>query len=722
MAGYIDVKEFFVDGRNPEASHVLLHIAEPANPKEMEKGYFFALADFQNTHRNIIQLFQELIDKAERHYYSLDGDNYGDLFEQTLSILNGKIASDLNPEDAQSMTCLIGVLRDGEIAVTHHGSMRALLFFEGKERYDHTSILDDNSGQDRSGDFLPYVVSGKLSLNDTVAIATANTQDFFSDDRLGKIITTRTIAEAGAHLERILGDVDASQAFGGVLFRMLPEKMAPKTGKLPARAKQGSVTSLNSLFDAQEQTARTLAPPIFEAMKRQFRGEGEKEEVHHPRFENKQQKILILFGRGIVAIGQTLWRALFVLITTIARLFAAIVILISNKNNARNSLLRKYREWFAFHIGRFRALSPTSKILFSLVVVFAIVFISSIVFMKLREYKDATEVAAAAQLAAIESKVEAGTASLLYHDTQKATSLFKSAAIDLSQLPADSNKDIDAKKQELTKTIETKLFELRGVTMITPELIVPVPKTKQQLAFHVGTLLAFGEGPEAYRIDVAAKNAIAVDSAVFGTLKDAAPGVVDGDVYLLRDTTALALYSHETKSISEREITPGTPTATYRSIDLYNEKLYALDTAGNQVYKHNRTQLGFDKGTAWITAGAPDLSDAVSVSVDGDIYVLRSRGDILRFFRGTPKPITLDVVDPVLTAPTQLVTDAALDRLFILEPKEKRILIFAKTGKLIAQLMAEEFSNPTAIALNAKDKVLYVLNDQNVFRVDLSKF
>lgn len=78
MNTYLDLREFFVEGGDRHASHVLLHISEPSTAKEMPKGYFFALAEIADGTVEHIEHIQELIDALESLYYETDSTDEKD--------------------------------------------------------------------------------------------------------------------------------------------------------------------------------------------------------------------------------------------------------------------------------------------------------------------------------------------------------------------------------------------------------------------------------------------------------------------------------------------------------------------------------------------------------------------------------------------------------------------------------------------------------------------
>jgi DNA-binding beta-propeller fold protein YncE len=154
---------------------------------------------------------------------------------------------------------------------------------------------------------------------------------------------------------------------------------------------------------------------------------------------------------------------------------------------------------------------------------------------------------------------------------------------------------------------------------------------------------------------------------------------------------------------------------------VYNQKLYSLDSVNGQIYKHNPTQTGYDRGAVWIkdTAGK-DLTQGVSFSIDGDIYILRANGEIAKLTAGAVVPFSINNLSPALHAPTRLITTNNMTAIYIFEPSEKRLVAIDKaSGNIIKQYTNPLWQSPADVLIDQDKNTAYVLDSNIVYKFTL---
>ncbi len=57
--------------------------------------------------------------------------------------------------------------------------------------------------------------------------------------------------------------------------------------------------------------------------------------------------------------------------------------------------------------------------------------------------------------------------------------------------------------------------------------------------------------------------------------------------------------------------------------------------------------------------------------------------------------------------------------LYILEPKNKRLVIFDKNGKLIKQFYSKKFTDLKDFVVNEKENKIWVLNKTQIIEIDI---
>jgi hypothetical protein len=254
MRPVLQLNEFFVEGKSLEESHVLLHITEPSTPEELDKGYFFAIAEIVDGDVEQVEHVQQMIDDLESGYYETDDEDDKNAFELSLEYINRRGHHILQNEDSE-LHCLVGTIVDGKICFAYHGDINALVFFRGSQGPEKLSAidLDDKPADDQ---LFSSMLQGEIQDDDLFYISTPGVSELISDDRIHKLILSRPLRQATTHLQKVLLGLNHDRSFGGIFFHLVQKSNVPKTGKMPSHLKRGSENSLNSLlsFKNKQQT------------------------------------------------------------------------------------------------------------------------------------------------------------------------------------------------------------------------------------------------------------------------------------------------------------------------------------------------------------------------------------------------------------------------------------------------------------------------------------
>jgi len=153
-------------------------------------------------------------------------------------------------------------------------------------------------------------------------------------------------------------------------------------------------------------------------------------------------------------------------------------------------------------------------------------------------------------------------------------------------------------------------------------------------------------------------------------------------------------------------------------IKTYGKYVYILNPVENQIWKYERRRTKYSGAIAYNTGA--DLSSAVSIAIDGSIYILSSDGKIQRIFRGENKPYNFKNLPsiPFSGKNLKIFTSKDHDFLYVLDPDNSRVLIFEKGDQFAiykkqiifkdVKTSARDFfvdSSGQKIAILTKDKI-----------------
>ncbi len=140
--------------------------------------------------------------------------------------------------------------------------------------------------------------------------------------------------------------------------------------------------------------------------------------------------------------------------------------------------------------------------------------------------------------------------------------------------------------------------------------------------------------------------------------------------------------------------------------------IYLLDPAGNQLWKYKRGRSTYSTPAGKVPSGTT-IDGAVSVAVDGAIYILEADGTMVKTYNDKPAPFSWEAFTSTsaLRAPTSIFTDSNTSALYVLEPSAKRVVVTTKSGRYLAQYVLPNAGTLVATAAKESENTLYVLED-----------
>ena len=161
------------------------------------------------------------------------------------------------------------------------------------------------------------------------------------------------------------------------------------------------------------------------------------------------------------------------------------------------------------------------------------------------------------------------------------------------------------------------------------------------------------------------------------------------------------------------------------SLGVYLGNIYILDknpTTGSgqgQILKFAPIQGGFGKSNYFTTDFSPDFTSAVSMAIDGSIFVLLSDGTIQKFTRGNPDQFTISGLDTPLSSPSKIFTDRNTSNIYILDNGNSRIVVLNKEGIYQNQYQTEILKTAKDFEVLEKDKKIYILSKNKVYEIEI---
>jgi hypothetical protein len=168
----------------------------------------------------------------------------------------------------------------------------------------------------------------------------------------------------------------------------------------------------------------------------------------------------------------------------------------------------------------------------------------------------------------------------------------------------------------------------------------------------------------------------------------------------------------------------GTDDETWKSgVDLasYGRNLYILNPANNQIYKYSRARSKYSNASDYNLDA--DLTGAISMTVDGNVYVLKKGGEIIKLFKGERQDFSIDDLATDLAGATQIFTLPEQKKMYVLDPENRRVVILEKDvgsgARYKGQIYFEELPDVQGFYVNKTEDRLYLLTKKAVYQVEI---
>lgn len=683
----------------PKAGAALL-VTPFMAPVENGKATVFGLCAITDPRPEVTTLITQILrGHLEQAAQTMGGEtNIPRRFETVLAELNASLLTAANEFNLKlnNFEAVVGVLTGTQLFISGLGNLLAIFLHQTADRRFVIYELNEQFRTDTEMSWdKPFmtVLDGELQPGDIFYLATRTPNGSIAQGELQDILIT--LPPQGA-LERIVQFLPHDQQYSALCFHVAPDV---KSG--PPK-KMDPIASLTELGLTKSNTADLLGE------------QGTNITASIKRLANYLSAELAAPGaRGYKAMAKRTLRtmvqvlaALLVGLVEAGKILGRLLIKLGQKLRQRDgtgefALQQKMTQ----PLIKLKSLSRSSKLLIVGIVAVVVVLTGSVFFMTQAGANKKQEEVFAAAASRVAEKTTAAEASLIYNDTNQAHNLLTEAATLLETLPADSRSHQE-QINKLQTGLTVALAKIRHVEVVTPVTVAELTdgNSWSTLSLAGTTLYGISANNQLYRINELTHTA-ENQSATTGTISAVITAITEGVNLLFVDgNKQLGRADVTTKSLNP--ISSGANgMASVEDITLYNDALYVLTAASQQVVKMRAQGTNYEGGTSWITDRASDLTQAKALAIDGNLWVLTDK-DVVRFKSGREVPWTHDALDPALSQAIDIWTSLESPYLYILTKDEGgRVVVYNKeTGKLVTQYETPEFGNVIGFVVREAEK------------------
>jgi hypothetical protein len=156
----------------------------------------------------------------------------------------------------------------------------------------------------------------------------------------------------------------------------------------------------------------------------------------------------------------------------------------------------------------------------------------------------------------------------------------------------------------------------------------------------------------------------------------------------------------------------------------YSSFLYILDPGSGKIWKYPRSRSRY--GNASVYNVEADVSKAVSMAIDGNIYVLSRGGEIQKFNKGELQDFTIKDHPSKLPAnATRIFTHIEASNLYVLDPENSRVIVYSKDTRGVSRYQKQyifetlQKNEMRDFYIDKAEQKLHILTADKVYLTDL---
>ncbi|MCF7844452.1 MAG: hypothetical protein K9M03_01310 [Kiritimatiellales bacterium] len=162
-----------------------------------------------------------------------------------------------------------------------------------------------------------------------------------------------------------------------------------------------------------------------------------------------------------------------------------------------------------------------------------------------------------------------------------------------------------------------------------------------------------------------------------------------------------------------------------KALTTYLRFLYVLSPENNQIYKYERLSNRYGAPAEYNVNG--ELSGALDIAIDGNVYILKEGGEIVKLFRGESRPFAIrHLPDGALESVSKIFKAPEDGNFYLLDPEGSRVIVATDGGAAgeaayVRQyiLEGEQIGDLTDLYVDPDQLRLYVSDEKRVYVVDL---
>lgn len=741
-----------------------VYVAQPDTLKENLAGKVFVLAEISGKKSEAKKIFDFLIAALQDSYYNdekimlrgkIEGLKIENIFEAALSKINKALADFLLAEkirlNTASTSLTIGVIYENKLHFANFGRNRALLLYRHGEHYEiinvevnateeEAPISRDDPAVPKAANLFSSVISGEIPSDSYFIFTSEAMPEYLSGKDMVNIVTKLPPITAAEQIKNVLSQINAYVPFLGIIIKNTMGLAGAEVKEEPEESLTAH-SSISSLNYTEQKTEEMLSPAglinfshIFKRLHKAIKGLQSAKPVKRsfkPEFSPEEKSVVqpVLNLGTVKSLNTARPDSFFIKEKIFFKKNPGRLVNWLKKAGSRLGNIFHFRV-----VGRLSAkakawlqtLNQKKRLLFIVLGAVSCIFVISVIVGVTSHRRKIARENFDSLIAQIEEQKNLIDSHLLYNDDEGAKSALIEAQAIASSLPHKNKDDLAAydklqaelraqeeKVQKISHPEAVKVNDLSGLEI-------------KSLAFTGNETFGILQGASdkfIYGLKPDSASSTKTEMAAAASLSKPQFDSKNSFLYYWDNAKQVIQFNPKTKSAVAIKLPEIAASADIVSFKVYksgpNNNLYTIDKAQSRIYRQTRGQDGFGATSDWLKEPA-DLSQASDLYVDGDIYVLKQNGEVLKFYLGKAADFTAAIPSPVMTGANKLIVGAKY--IYIFEPGSKRLAVLAKEdGHLMAQYIADSLNQPQDFAVDESGRVAYFLDGEAIYKITLNQ-
>ncbi|MEA1962647.1 MAG: hypothetical protein U9M94_00230, partial [Patescibacteria group bacterium] len=732
-----------------------IFVAQTDAHKEYLAGKLFILIEIGENSADSLKIVNFLIDALNHNYYQsekillrerITSLKVEHIFEAALAKTNKNFKDYLKNAKIKTkitdINITAGIIHNKKLYLSSSDKNKAFLIYKtqikkkretANDKKDFVYKITDIVNQANSGaeakeiknKIFSNVISGKMPPQSYFFITNEALPEYLSKKQIIETVALLPPAGAVEQIKQTLAKINSYISFIGLIIKS--QEVAFNENKITIPTKSSVEKSIINLNRTEDTTENLLSPTGIINPKRWLGALANKflnKNISQTAELGLKDKILVKRKTPFLNVLKNIFFIFSALFKNIARLLKNL----SAKKDFKNilkPLKTKTGNFFSLFTNFFSSMNIKNKILLFLGVAIIIIFSINLTLQKNKQETIELEENFDELKTLIEQKQNQAEANMLFSNEGGAKKLYDEIKALMAELPRQTEEQIE-QYSEFDEKYNVFLEKIRRVEHFanTKELINISDITPNA---NVENFIYSPKNNKIYIADSRQKSIFIFDTndntaTIFTDLEQEISGmssatmINDSGIYYFGQNSLL-VYDFKNNNLKNYSININ--NGEIADSDSYNNRLYLLDKKNKQILRYNTANYSFTSPYAWI--GEPVLiDDFVSMSIDGHIYVLGKNNQAIKYLRGQALDFNLEAIEPPLVNPIKIQASKENDYLYVLEPDEKRLIVYDKNGQFVMQYMEKDFSSLKDFILNEINKKIYLLNDNSIYQADLT--